>query len=68
MDPLQTALLVFAVGAVVINGLIYGGITWIYFKGKHRELPPKAPAPEAVRSLARSARHPGQEHRFHDAA
>lgn len=32
----ETHVWVFVVGAIVINGLIYGGMSWVYFADKHR--------------------------------
>lgn len=47
MDPTQVSVAWLLVGAVVINIVIYVGVTWVYFVDKHRVDPPKQDVPAA---------------------
>lgn len=38
---MTTTILVFLVGALVMNLVVYGGVTWVYFADKHRMDPPR---------------------------
>ena len=66
MDQVQTSMVVFAVGAVVINVLIYGGIAWTYFSDKRRVDPPNQVAAPAHTLGARQAEARARE--LHEAA
>ena len=45
---METSLVWFIVIAIVVNVVIYGGMTWAYFRDKHRVDPPKAATTPSV--------------------
>jgi hypothetical protein len=44
MSQLAVTMIAFLAAAVAVNALLYGVVTWVYFRDKHRVDPPKPDA------------------------
>jgi len=45
-------MVLFLAGAFVVNALVFGGVSWVYFADKHRGDRAKAPVKTPVKALA----------------
>jgi len=46
-------MVLFLAGAFVVNALVFGGVSWVYFADKHRGDRAKAPVKTPAKALAR---------------